>query len=249
MAVGWSAPDFFSEDHAGFTTREHGQSYDLVVGNAPFGAKTVTDLADTWAKSDGRAWPIPSKDIGGLFLAKGGELLSSRGRVALIQSANTLLFNIGTATRFREQLFTRYRIETICNLSALRFGVFGRRTSRRRSSVAPVCVIVLNNTEPAMDDTIEFISPKQIQPLVHDSTIVIEPQDRQALKVGEAIGHPAVWANLMWGGPRDLQLLGRLSRFPTLDRLGSEKRVVSRQGVELRRQKETCPRPRRTEDV
>ena len=43
----------------------------------------------------------------------------------MIQSANTILFNISSAAAtFREQLFKTYRVDAIFNLSALRYRVF-----------------------------------------------------------------------------------------------------------------------------
>ena len=49
----------------------------------PWGAGVITDDASTWATRDDRNWTIPYNDIGGLFLAKGAELVSENGRIAL----------------------------------------------------------------------------------------------------------------------------------------------------------------------
>ena len=223
--------DFFSDHHKGFSTNGGIGSYDLVLGNAPFGADVITDVARSWAASDGRRWCIPNNDIGGLFLAKGAELSSSSGTVALIQSANTLLFNVGTAARFRQQLFTKYSVEAVYNLSALRFRVFKRKTHVKKQSVAPVCVVVLRRNKPSLVDVIDFVSPKQLRSLVDEFTIVIEPQDRRTLTVQEAIESPSVWPMLMWGRPRDFQLLDKLARYPTLSKLPDGKTIKSRQGV------------------
>ena len=223
--------DFFSEDHAGFSTSSQAGVYDLVIGNAPFGADVVTDDAQSWATSGGRKWSIPNKDGGGLFLAKGVELSASTGNVALIQSANTLLFNVKRAAEFRKQLFETYSVEAIYNLAALRFGIFTRKAHVRKASVAPVCILVLQRRTPSMGDTIDFISPKQMRPLIDESSIVIEPQDRRTLTVHEAIEDRSVWPRLMWGAPRDWQLLGKLQRHPTLGTLCRDVRVRSRQGV------------------
>ena len=233
--------DFFSEHHVGFSTKGRSPSYDLVVGNAPFGADVITDVARSWAESDGRRWRIPNNDSGGLFLAKGAELTSSSGKLALIQSANTLLFNIGTAAQFRRQLFTKYSIETVFNLSALRFRIFRGKTHVKKQSVAPVCVIVLRREKPSREDVIEFVSPKQLRPLVDEFTIVIEPQDRRTLTVQEVMVDPSVWPRLMWGRPRDFQLLEKLARYPTLSKLPDGKTIQSRQGVNFGDRMKSAP--------
>ena len=233
--------DFFNEHHVGFSTNDSDCVYDLVVGNAPFGADVITDDARSWAESDGRRWRIPNNDVGGLFLAKGAELTSSTGKVALIQSANTLLFNVGRAAQFRKQLFATYSVEAIYNLAALRFDVFTRKTHVRTASVAPVCVLVLRRKKPCLEDPIDFISPKQVRPVVDEFSIVIEPQDRRRLTVQEAIDDLSVWPRLMWGGPRDWQLLGKLSRHPTFGTLRRGTSVKSRQGVTFGDRKKPAP--------
>ena len=223
--------DFFSEDRDGFRTCKDALSYDLVVGNAPFGANTITDTASTWAKSGGRQWTVPNNDIGGLFLAKSAELASEKATVALIQSANTLLFNLGGASRFREELFTTHTVTEVHNLSALRFDVFRRKKHTTKKSVAPVCVVLLRRDEPARTHVITYVCPKRLRTLVDDFTIVIEPQDRRPLTVQDVLADPSIWAKLMWGNPRDLQLIDKLTRFPSLDSLPDHETVVSRQGV------------------
>ena len=223
--------DFFSEDQKGFNTERNALSYDLVVGNAPFGADVITDQARSWASSDGRNWRIPNNDIGGLFLAKGAQLSSENGRVALIQSANTLLFNIGTAATFRKELFTTHRVETIYNLSALRFRVFKRKTRPKKPSVAPICVVILHRGTSALDDTITYISPKHLRPLADELSIVIEPHDEQSLTVQDVISDPSIWSKLMWGNARDLQLIRKLNKFPSLKKVENGHAVKSQRGI------------------
>ena len=223
--------DFFREDQRGFNTKEDARSYDLVIGNAPWGSGVITDHASTWATSDDRNWSIPNKDIGGLFLAKGAQLSSETGRVALIQSANSLLFNIGRASAFRKELFATHRVEEIYNLSALRFRLFNRQNHTVKSSVAPVCIVVLKRETPSLNDIIAYVSPKHLRPLVDELTIVIEPQDRRSLTVQEAIADPSIWSKMMWGNARDLQLIRKLQSFPNLKQLGEQYVVKSQRGI------------------
>ncbi len=220
--------DFFNENQKGFNTKEDVQSYDLVIGNAPWGAGVITDDASTWATRDDRNWTIPYNDIGGLFLAKGAELVSENGRIALIQSANSLLFNMGKASEFRKELFAAHQVEKIYNLSALRFRVFKGKKHTTKTSVAPACVVILRRKQPSLDAIITYISPKHLRPLVDEFTIVIEPQDRCSLTVQDAIADPLIWSKLMWGNARDLQLIRKLQIFPNLKNL-KQSHVVNAQ--------------------
>ncbi len=233
--------DFFCEDKEGFNTERDAGSYDLVIGNAPFGAGVITDHARTWATSNERRWSIPNKDIGGLFLAKGAQLVSEAGRVAFIQSANALLFNVGKAADFRKELFTTYKVEEIYNLSALRFRIFKGKKHTAKTSMAPVCVIVLRREIPSLHDTITYISPKHLRPLVDELTIVIEPGDRCSLSVQDAITDRTIWSKLMWGNPRDLQLIKKLQNFPSLKKLDGDYKIKSRVGVGFGDKKKSAP--------
>lgn len=233
--------DFFREDQEGFNTKEDALSYDLVVGNAPFGAGVITEHARIWACSDDRNWTIPNNDAGGLFLIKGAQLCSEDGSIALIQSANTLLFNISTALTFQKELFTAHQVKEIYNFSALRSRVFKRKAHVRNTSVAPVCLVILHREKPSVDDTITYISPKHIRPLIDECTIVIEANDRCFLKVRDVIADPSIWSKLMWGSPRDLQLIRKLESFPSLKKLEKDHAVTSQQGIVFGNRKKHFP--------
>lgn len=222
--------DFFAEGAQGFDTTQDARAYDLVVGNAPFGDQIITDPARSWATNADPGWTIPNKDIGGLFLAKAALLTADDGTVAMIQSANTILFNIGGAAAFRKQLFSRHAVDTIFNLSALRHRVF-KGNKARASAVAPVCIVIMRRDPPSPDHEVLFVSPKFIRPLGDDFTILVEPDDRQTLTVDRAVTDPSVWAELMWARPRDMALIRRLRTHPTLGTMKADGRVVSRVGV------------------
>lgn len=219
--------DFFSENRVGFMSSES-RIYDLVIGNAPWGDGLVTQLAQEWAKSGDRNWTVANKDIGGLFLSKSALLLKGNGRIAMIQSANSLLFNSSAkAVAFRQELFSTHSVEEVYNLSALRFKVFKRKSHTTKTSVSPSCIVIMRVDAPDLDDQITYVSPKSLKPLVDEFTIVIEPQDRRRLTVRDAINDASVWTALMWGGARDRALLRKLRRFPTLASSGKEHVIKS----------------------
>lgn len=209
--------DFFAEDHQGFSTSQESSSYDLVIGNAPWGDNLITEKALKWATSDDRHWPIANKDIGSLFLPKAAELLKSSGQIAMIQSANSLLFNRSeVAQGLRAKLFTKYTIREIYNLSALRFQVFKRKSHTLKKSVAPSCIVIMTAEPPSANHRVSYISPKQMEHSIDDFSIIIEPQDRKTVPSREAAIDSTAWTALMWGSSRDCSLLKKLSNFPSL---------------------------------
>lgn len=223
--------DFFAEQNSAINTQASAQSYDLVVGNAPWGEDLVTAQAEDWAYADGRSWTVANKDIGGLFLVKAAQLLKPTGHVAMIQSASAFLFNTSVKScEFRRQLFQTYRVEEVVNLAALRFDVFKRKSHTPKTSISPSCIVVLSPGQPEFNDRISYVSPKRLKPLTDEFTIVIEPQDCRSLYVHEALNDPTVWTALMWGSPRDRALLKRLMSYPTLSNPGESIEVLTRQG-------------------
>jgi hypothetical protein len=222
--------DFFQEDVPGFSTERDAETYDLVLGNAPWGKGTETEYAKTWAKNPAHQWLIPNKGFGTLFLAKAATLAKRDGRVSMIQPASSLLFHrSGPAKQFRKKLFSAFKVEQIVNLSTLRFELFENATS-------PPCIVSLRPTEPD-DAPLVYISPKQIRPAggaeITDSqyAIVIEPDDISRIWPDEATADPLVWTALAWGGRRDLALVRSLSDRPSLEKIWKDHTLESREGV------------------
>ena len=222
--------DFFQEDVKRFSTEKDGPTYDLVIGNAPWSRQTETESAAEWAKDPAHKWDIPNRAIGTLFLAKAATLTKPDGRVSMIQPASSLLFNrSGPANRFRERLFSRFKVEEVVNLSTLRFELFENATS-------PPCIVTLRPTEPD-NEPLLYISPKQVKAAggaeVAESqyAIVIEPHDISRIWPEEAATEPLVWTSLAWGGRRDLAFVRALCNHSTLEKLRKDGLVQSREGV------------------
>lgn len=221
--------DFFEEAHSGFRTRDDAASYDLVIGNAPWGEKLLTAEAQKWAQD--HDWSVANKGIGTLFLPKAAALAKPKGRIAMIQSASSLLFNrSGPASKFRQKLFTSFRVQEVFNLSALRFKVFNRKTRSAQKSVAPSCVIIFEPQAP-FNEKIPYVSPKEAEAFLDDFSIIIEPQDRRAVHAYDAAQYPEAWTAMMWGGPRDYAFVRRLECETNLEKLKVQGKTVTREGL------------------
>jgi len=217
--------DFFSEDTEGFRTDQDAATYDLVLGNAPWGGDTLTSLAKTWQARDKGKWIVPDKNIGLLFLPKAALLTKINGRISMMQPAFMLILSqLGTAKKFRNNLFSEFCVEEVVNLSILRFVLFENATS-------PACIITFSVQAPEIDHSIIYICPKPSRDNEDNYYIKIEPQDINAIYQQEAIYQPLVWTVLMWGGRRDLNLIQALSRYNNLANYKKNGVVKTRQGV------------------
>jgi len=218
--------DFFAEDKEGFKTEKDANTYDLVVGNAPWGYGSETDDGKRWASL--RVWKIPNRNLGPLFLCKAGRLTKPSGIIIMLQPAGAMLFNRqSTAKMFREKFFSTFKIETIINLAPLRFGLFNL-------AISPACIFKMRPIHPS-DEPIAYICPKPRHTKEDDYGILVEPIDVSYVYPEEAVKDRLVWTVLAWGGRRDLQLIRKLQEvsFPKLGEL--EKRGIIRIGNGFKR--------------
>lgn len=222
------AADFFEEEKEGFRSVEDAAKYDLVVGNAPWGKNSVKKslYIDSWKNrpENRNKWNTSYGNIALFFLPKAGTLTKAGGQVAMIQPAMPLIFNQNEpARKFRNTLFSEFKIEEIVNLSALRFRLF-------KDANSPPCVITMSVTPPD-GEPLTYICPKPVMTNQDDYYIVIEPYDINVIYPQEAISNPLVWTALMWGGKRDLSLVRRLAKYKNLEQLEHSNIVVSSQGI------------------
>jgi hypothetical protein len=223
--------DFFQEGRGGFSTASDAGTYDLVVGNAPWGEELLTVEAKEWAEDRGHAWPVVNKGIGLLFLPKAAALAKPSGRVSMVQSAGSFLFNrSGPARAFRERFFSRFQVDEVVNLSALRFELFARKASAAQSPVAPSCIVTFRPCSPVGDD-IWYASPKRSMQTGPDSEIMLDPDDLKCIRAHEAASAPEIWPALMWGSRRDWALTRRLAGLTCVRDLMAKGVLAVEEGV------------------
>jgi len=200
--------DFFSEKKIGFRTNEDAQTFDIVLGNAPWGQDTAEGDSLNWAANEVYGqWGIANKNIGPLFLPKAAALVKESGVVSMLQPAQALLTNTtATAMKFRKRFFETYTIEEVVNFSALRFGLF-------QDAISPSALITFRSTKTTSGDRIVYISPKPFRSSDDDIRLLIEAKDVNEIFPDEAASEPTIWSSLFWGGRRDVALLNRVGQL------------------------------------
>jgi type I restriction-modification system DNA methylase subunit len=250
--------DFFDEAMEGVRTPiesdqcgDEAVRFDLVIGNAPWGDKSIKGTSDavpapaavvpkrsrkakkeeemsptkaeSWAITHG--WPVANHDIGPLFLAKGAALLRKGGTVAMVQPASTLLYQrAGNAVELRRKLFSSFTFDEVANLSAIRFELFPE-------AVGPACVVIFGTHKPKPQETFLYFYPKPLRDDQAGARFIIEPQDVSEITHAEAENDPLVWVTLAVGSRRDLELVRRLAALPSLAKLHVEGKILKREGI------------------
>ena len=221
--------DFFAENKEGFRTMENAGTWDLVIGNAPWGAGSLdADSAGTsWGENNG--WPVTNKHPGLIFLAKAAALTKKTGRVAMIVPAASLLYQSSSegSKDFRKKLFTSFTVEEVVTLASLRWQMF-------KGVKSPACIVTLQPVATkSLDVELAYITPKPQYSSEDESTVIIEPQDMHAITHDEAAHDPLVWSVLLLGGRRDLQLVRQLRGEMTLAKLKAPSKEKAKSGQVL----------------
>ena len=215
--------DFFSDVKAPLRTAQDTKSFDLVIGNAPWGKGSAAPSSEVQQWATRNAWTVPGTDLGPMFLAKAASLTRAGGWVSMIQPAGLLLNRTGPSQKFRQKLLSLYRIEEIINLAAVRRVIFA-------NAIGPACIVTLRPDEPDENSEFAYVTPKP-QGTAEDGTkVVIEPHDVHFVLQREAAENDIVWSALMWGGRRDLELVQRLRKIETLGDLKGRNVIATREG-------------------
>lgn len=247
--------DFFDEETKEIRTTADKETFNYILGNAPWGdgsieadplsdeerkgyakrafdmkvTKAIKTRAQIWAKGTG--WPVANNDIGPLFLAKAAALVRRGGFVAMVNTASLLYWRDSQAAELRKKLFTSFTFDEVTNLSAIRRELFTQ-------AIGPACIVVFGTKKPDGQKLLHYYTPKPARsfkpkrgkpPIAQGFSI--EPHDINRITHDEAACDSVVWSVLMLGGKRDAMLLHRLSTFPTL-RISEESGLVAtREGV------------------
>ena len=218
--------DFFAENKIGFRSNLDSNTYDLIVGNAPWGKNTTTEQAKSWQKrkENKGKWKTSYGNIGPLFLPKAAILTKPNGRISMMQPVLAMLFyQDAKARKFRAGLLSEFKVEEVVNLSSLRFGLF-------KTAISPACIITLCKT-PSNGDAFAYICPKPIRTNEGDYRLIIESYDVSFIYPEEVLNYPLIWATFMWGGSRDFMLMKQLCQLQSIAKLTRKEEAVYSQGI------------------
>ena len=247
--------DFFDDETQEIRTTADKESFNYILGNAPWGdgsievdplsdnvrisyakrafgikaTKATRTRAQIWAKANG--WPVANNDIGPLFLAKAAALVKPDGFVAMVNNAQMLYRRDGLASHFRLKLFSSCTFDEVTNLTAVRRDLFSQ-------AVGPACIVVFKTAKPEKQRLLHYYTPKPTRSTAPrrgawqpTQGFSIEPYDLNVLTHEDAASNPDTWVSMSMGGNRDRLLILRLKSFSTIDSLSNSGEVICRSGI------------------
>ncbi len=210
-------------------------SFDLVVGNPPFGTENrskgvvLSDSICNYCNQNGFA-----KEMVLPFLHKAVKF-SPTGKIAMIFNTKLLTNTSSTYKAFRRWLFNDCYVEKVYNFSILRnapkdFGgqLFG-------SAIGPICIAFYQKEEPDnKSGRIVYYAPKTYIKSNVLEGVVIDSSDVKYLPREECQKPDTkIWKIAMWGGDRDFELIKTgLNAHITLSQYLNENDLICGVGFE-----------------
>ncbi len=197
------------------------KKYDLIIGNPPWESQ-LSEHARLYLNDQSKT--VGDNQICQAFLWRGGDLCKPNGKICMIVSSKSLLFNRSTLNRkFRKQFFSSFNVKTVINFSALRYILFSK-------AVGPGAAIIYSPNDIEDTQSIFYCSPKPSYSPQDDWLLLIEPPDIAYIPKNEAIDKDVFWKVAMWGTPRDFELIKKLSKLPTLGEICENKEWIHGEG-------------------
>lgn len=186
---------------------DRARNADLIIGNPPWESSLPESAERFLAK---RQRTVGDKQIAQAFLWAAPELSKQDGQLCLVAPSKGLLFNAsGPNKTFREQFLSTFQIDLIVNFSALRRTLFAK-------AIGPAAPVVFRPAQPTDKHSIAYCCPKPWNSAEDCWHYAISYTDIQPIPIRVAIDNPHVWKTAMWGGPRDWELITKLSKLCSL---------------------------------
>jgi hypothetical protein len=207
--------DFFAED-----LKINYEKYDIVIGNPPW-VDALSIHASEYQKKNN--YPVGSQQIAQLFVLKAADICKISGKIGMILPSKSILYNVSTTnTSFRRFLFKNFNVDAMIDLTAFRKLLFA-------SATGPAVIMFYSPRSVDYSKPILFCSPRPQYTLEDNWRIFIEsyninriPKDLSLTKY--------IWKIAMLGKPRDVDLISKIERHPTLKKLEKDNILTMARG-------------------
>ncbi|HEY0055265.1 MAG TPA: N-6 DNA methylase [Pedobacter sp.] len=203
--------------------------FDLVVGNPPFGTKSLSKTIRDYCESYGFA-----KEMVLPFLHKAIKF-SPKGEIALIFNTKVLTNTSTTYQKFRDWLFNECYVEKVFNFSILRKVPTNLGGSLFGSAVGPISIVFYQKENPPVEDeNIIYYAPKTYLKMDVLEGIVIDSTDIKYLRRTDCRASNAkIWKIAMWGGIGDINLIKKLDSGSKLSDYIAVKKIKKGLGLQF----------------
>ena len=189
-------------------------TFDIVVGNPPWGTPDKTDSAgrnalqviEEWCKKNDLEFP--DKEPSQAFLFKALDFLRPKGLCSLLVSSGVLLKFSKSSNKYKQQLLHQSTLKEVINFSHVRRVFFS-------GAISPFMLIVLEKSTPKHNQTISYLSLRKSEIIDKNKVVLFERNDIKQIKY-EQTGVNDIWKIFYWGNSYDFNLITSMRRFTQL---------------------------------
>jgi len=206
--------NLFCRDTIRSNTDIEGISFDLVVGNPPFGTENksknvvLPESIRSYCEKNGFA-----KEMVLPFLHK-AVAFAPKGKISMIFNAK-ILTNTGCKYQaFRKWLFQDCYVEKVYNFSILRQSTKDFGGQLFASAIGPVCIAFYQKNEPIdKSEKVVYYAPKTYIKSNVLEGVVIDSSDVKYLPREECQKPDTkIWKIAMWGGDMDFRIIKKIEK-------------------------------------
>lgn len=184
------------------------KSFDLIVGNPPFGTKNLLPTISSYCRKENFAQEMVLP-----FIHK-ASFLAPKGQIALIFNTKVLTNTGGTYQNFRKWLFNKNYVEKIYNFSILRKAPKFTGGQLFGSAVGPISIVFYQKENPEIiKDTITYYAPKTyIKNDVLEGIVIDSSDEKHLPRIECQKPDTKIWKIAMWGSYFDFELIEKLEK-------------------------------------
>ncbi len=189
-------------------------SFDLVVGNPPWGSPGTGDLQGREALKSIEEWckvkgiEFPDKEPSHAFLFRAIDYLKPGGLSSLLVSSGVLLKFSRISNNYKQQLLSQSTLKSVVNFSHVRRVFFS-------GAISPFVLIRLEKKAPHSGSLIDYLSLKKSGIIEKNKIVLIDKNDFKKIKY-EHTKVNDIWKIFYWGNEHDFNLISSIRRFELL---------------------------------
>ncbi len=184
-------------------------SYDIVVGNPPWGftggatpqIKEAQRQAQLWC--DSSAWVIGDRELSQAFIARILSLLSATGACGLLISTGVFFKHHEKSKQFRHRWLTACTINAVVNFAHVRHLFF--------TADAPFAFVHFQASPPLPGNVFEYWSAKRSKFVNGVQAVILSGSDLHRVNQDDVLDNDYLWKIYWWGSHRDAALITALN--------------------------------------
>ncbi len=193
-------------------------SFDVVVGNPPWGYPKPSDTVGIAAAKRVMAWCekqeprlyVGDKELSQAFVHRTLDFLREDGVAGLLVSTGVFFKRHANSQTFRRQWLSAARLDHVVNFAAVRGQFFGH-------AIAPFAsVVFVKACSVPESHLIQYWSAKNTLQAKRMNAVVLSRADHRWLKQDDAKSNDRLWKVFWWGSQHDLALVSALQAERTL---------------------------------